>query len=158
MGALRSSLAKVCGWPQGLALWCCVAHRAAPSAVGIPLLPWLSRCGRHPWRHRLSVNLHININPTAEAVPASRRLTASPRPHPNPAVLAVLAVLAARGSQAPCSLPCSPSPPRAAPRRGPPVEHLRLRASPARTRQTLRRPTGKLRNGSRRDKGERQNG
>ncbi len=52
--------------------------------------------------------------------PDGLRLTASPRPRPNPAALAA----PGSQSQAPCSFPCSPSPPRAAPAGGLPAKAL----------------------------------
>lgn len=98
------------------------AHRAAPSAVG----------SRAPsvaptvWPPSLAAQAPALILGQRQRQqkrgcrPDGLRLTASPRPRPNPAALA------APGSQslAPCSFPCSPSPPRAAPAGGLPAKSL----------------------------------
>ncbi|MCL6375698.1 hypothetical protein EXT64_22840 [Pectobacterium atrosepticum] len=99
-----------------------MAHSSqARSAANIVPVLQHRRSGRLPLRRRLrrqpSGNVNIKVNPTAEAAPSSRRLTASPRPRPNPAALAS----PGSQSQAPCSFPCSPSSPRAAPAGGLPA-------------------------------------
>lgn len=153
MGALRAASATACGWPPGFGSWHGVAHSSqARSAANIAPVLRLSRCGRRPWRRWLrrqpSGKVNIKVNPTAEAAPSSRRLTALPRPRPNPAALAV------PGSQSRGSLlvpvlaisaPCGPH-------RGPPCLTACL-AGLASPRPADASPShSKLRNGSRRVK------
>ncbi|MFP1787624.1 hypothetical protein [Lonsdalea quercina] len=136
-----------------------MAHRTAPSAVGILLVLQHPRRGRHPWRrrHRRQPSANVNINPEREV-----GLTASAEGrHLAPAPTPLRWLRAARSRVAPCSLPCSPSPPRAAPAGGLPANPFTCglrQPAPGRrfavpqascgTARAAPTPTGKTTNGS----------
>ncbi len=151
MGALRAASAVVSGWPPGfgssvqrgaqLTGSLCCQHRVRSSAPTVWPPSLAAQASVPPSGN---INVSINRKGVVGLRPPLNGFT-SPPPQPRCTGCARLAVAGSLlvpvlAIFAPCG-----------PRWGPPRECVHLRASPARTRQTLHRPTGKLRNGSRRD-------
>ncbi len=149
MGALRTASAVVSGWPPGLgSVARCGAQGCAlcckPQRASLALTEWPPSLAAQASASILSKHQRQHQSRSRSCVTALKGFTSPP---PNPAALA------APGSQspAPCSFPCSPSPPRAAPAGGLPLR--RCLAGFTSPHPADASPShSKLRNGSRRDK------